>query len=74
MAGNEEAMQRGRETRMKLMGEEMAGDMAAKVYDDPMMRKFGDYAIEAVFDGLWNRPGLDHNCLLYTSPSPRDRG
>lgn len=60
MAGNEEAMQRGRETRMKLMGEEMAGDMAVKVYDDPMMRKFGDYAIEAVFDGLWNRPGLDH--------------
>lgn len=59
MASNDEAMKRGRETRMELMGEGMAADMAATVYDDPIMKKFGDYAIEAVFDGLWNRPGLD---------------
>lgn len=50
---------KGREIRAELMGEAMQADMAKTVYDDPMMRKFGDYAIDAVFGGLWARPGLD---------------
>ena len=33
--------------------------MAANVYDDPIMQKFGNYASEAVFGLLWTRPGLD---------------
>lgn len=56
---SDEWAERGRAIRMELMGEKVAGDMAKTVYDDPMMRKFGDYAIEAVFGGLWGRPGLD---------------
>lgn len=50
---------KGRAIRAELMGDEMQADMAKTVYDDPMMRKFGDYAIDAVFGGLWGRPGLD---------------
>lgn len=55
----EERIARGRAIRQELMGDAMASDMASTVYDDPMMRKFGDYAIDAVFAGLWGRDGLD---------------
>ena len=54
-----EAYKRGREIRSQLMGERMVEQMAKKVYDDPLMNKFGDYASEAVFGLLWSRPGLD---------------
>ena len=54
-----ERMARGRAVRQDLMGDGLAQDMAKTVYDDPMMRKFGDYAIDAVFAGLWDRAGLD---------------
>jgi 4-carboxymuconolactone decarboxylase len=50
---------RGTEIRRKLMGKAYADKMAATVYDDPIMKKFGDYAREAVFGMLWARPGLD---------------
>ncbi|MFZ4409107.1 MAG: carboxymuconolactone decarboxylase family protein [Paracraurococcus sp.] len=50
---------KGRETRQKLIGDRAVEAMAKTVYDDPMMEKFGDYATEAVFGMLWNRPGLD---------------
>ena len=50
---------KGTEIRRKLMGEKYADRMAKTVYDDPMMKKFGDYAREAVFGMLWSRPGLD---------------
>jgi len=56
---SEDRMEKGRDIRQELMGEKLSQDMAANVYDDPMMRKFGDYAIDAVFAGLWGRPGLD---------------
>ena len=56
---SEDRMEKGRAIRQELMGEALASNMAQTVYDDPMMRKFGDYAIEAVFAGLWGRPGLD---------------
>ncbi|MBT5810992.1 MAG: 4-carboxymuconolactone decarboxylase [Rhodospirillaceae bacterium] len=55
-----EAYEKGGEIRRKLMGDEMADDIANTVYDDPIMKKFGDYAREAVFGLLWTRPGLDH--------------
>lgn len=54
-----ERMARGRAIRQDLMGDGLAQDMAKTIYDDPMMRKFRDYAIDAVFAGLWDRPGLD---------------
>jgi 4-carboxymuconolactone decarboxylase len=41
------------------MGDAQAQKMASAVYDDPLMKKFGDYAREAVFGMLWSRPGLD---------------
>jgi 4-carboxymuconolactone decarboxylase len=54
-----EAYRRGDEVRRQLMGDALVDRMAANVYDDPMMQKFGDYAREAVFGLLWTRPGLD---------------
>ena len=54
-----ENYKKGTEIRSKLMGEKHAAKMNATVYDDPMMKKFGDYAREAVFGMLWTRPGLD---------------
>ena len=54
-----ERMARGRAIRQELMGDGLAQSMAKTVYDDPMMNKFGDYAIDAVFAGLWDRPGID---------------
>lgn len=50
---------KGTEIRSKLMGAAYADKMNKTVYDDPMMKKFGDYAREAVFGMLWSRPGLD---------------
>ena len=49
----------GQKIRTELMGEAMVERMAANVYDDPIMQKFGRYASEAVFGLLWTRPGLD---------------
>ena len=54
-----ENYQKGTEIRSKLMGEKYAERMNQSVYDDPIMKKFGDYAREAVFGMLWSRPGLD---------------
>jgi 4-carboxymuconolactone decarboxylase len=54
-----EAYETGREIRRRLMGDAAVERMAQEVYDDPIMRKFGDYASEAVFGLLWSRPGLD---------------
>ncbi len=58
MAENEN-YKKGTEMRRKLMGAATADKMDKKVYDDPIMKKFGDYAREAVFGMLWSRPGLD---------------
>lgn len=54
-----EAYKKGRETRRKAMGDELADKMASNVYNDPIMQKFVDYASEAVWGMLWTRPGLD---------------
>src|ERR1700757_3069802 len=54
-----ELYKQGTEMRRRLMGAATADQMATTVYDDPMMKKFGDYAREAVFGMLWTRPGLD---------------
>ncbi len=54
-----ENYRKGSQIRAELMGEKYAAEMAKSVYDDPMMKKFGDYAREAVFGMLWSRPGLD---------------
>jgi len=53
-----ETLKKGREIRAELMGETLVNKIA-NVYDDPNMKKFGDYASEAVFGLLWTRPGLD---------------
>jgi 4-carboxymuconolactone decarboxylase len=54
-----ENYRKGSEIRQQLMGDAQAQKMASAVYDDPLMKKFGDYAREAVFGMLWSRPGLD---------------
>ena len=54
-----DAYRTGRETRRELMGDGMVERMAVDVYDDPIIEKFVDYAIEAVWGLLWSRPGLD---------------
>lgn len=54
-----ELYKKGTEIRRQLMGDKLADSMASSVYDDAMMKKFGDYAREAVFGMLWSRPGLD---------------
>ena len=55
----EDRMAKGRKIRQELIGDKLIGDMANSVYTDPIMQKFGDYATDAVFGGLWGRPGLD---------------
>ena len=55
----EDRMAKGRKIRQELIGDKLIGDMAKSVYTDPIMQKFGDYATDAVFGGLWGRPGLD---------------
>ena len=54
-----EMYKKGSEIRTKLMGEKYAAEMNRTVYNHPIMKKFGDYAREAVFGMLWSRPGLD---------------
>jgi len=56
---SEDRMAKGRKMRQELIGDKLIGDMAKSVYIDPIMQKFGDYATDAVFGGLWGRPGLD---------------
>ena len=38
-----ENYRKGSQIRAELMGEKYAAEMAKSVYDDPMMKKFGDY-------------------------------
>ena len=58
MSGSNRAEQ-GRAMRRRLMGEAYADRIDTAVYDDPIMRKFGEISVENVFGGLWTRPGLD---------------
>ncbi|MGH7210952.1 MAG: carboxymuconolactone decarboxylase family protein [Acetobacteraceae bacterium] len=51
--------EQGRAMRRRLMGEAYADKIDKAVYDDPIMKKFGEIAVENVFGGLWIRPGLD---------------
>ena len=57
--GESDMLRKGREIRRQLMGDALVARMAKNTYDSPLMRKFGDYASEAVFGLLWTRPGLD---------------
>ena len=59
MPSNTEAYEKGRAMRRRLMGEAYVERVEKTVYTDETMRKFGEYATEAVFGLLWNRPGLD---------------
>jgi 4-carboxymuconolactone decarboxylase len=52
-------LEQGRAMRRKLMGDAYADRLEQTVYTDDVMRKFADYSTEAVFGGLWTRPGLD---------------
>lgn len=56
---NSEAYEKGRAMRTRLMGEDYVKRVDQTVYTDNHMKQFGDYATEAVFGLLWNRPGLD---------------
>ncbi len=52
-------LEQGRAMRRKLMGDAYADRLEKTVYTDDIMRKFAEYSTEAVFGGLWARPGLD---------------
>ncbi len=52
-------LEQGRAMRRKLMGDAYADRLEKTVYTDDVMRKFAEYSTEAVFGGLWTRPGLD---------------
>ena len=52
-------LEQGRAMRRKLMGDAYADRLEQTVYTDDIMRKFAEYSTEAVFGGLWTRPGLD---------------
>jgi 4-carboxymuconolactone decarboxylase len=52
-------LEQGRAMRRKLMGDAYADRLEQTVYTDDVMRKFAEYSTEAVFGGLWTRPGLD---------------
>jgi 4-carboxymuconolactone decarboxylase len=54
-----EQWHKGDAVRRQLIGGAAVDRMAQDVYDDPIMAPFGDHAREAVFAGLWARPGLD---------------
>ena len=50
---------KGKAMRRKLMGDSYADKLDKNVYTHPIMEKFAEYTQEAVFGGLWSRPGLD---------------
>ncbi|MGH7155266.1 MAG: carboxymuconolactone decarboxylase family protein [Acetobacteraceae bacterium] len=52
-------LEQGRAIRRKLMGDAYADRTDKTVYANDVMRKFAEYTCEAVFGGLWARPGLD---------------
>jgi 4-carboxymuconolactone decarboxylase len=54
-----EWMQKGKKMRTALFGEAAEAKVNATAYSTPGMQKFREYAQEAVFGGLWARPGLD---------------
>jgi 4-carboxymuconolactone decarboxylase len=56
---NSEWYEKGVQMRRQLYGEAAVERSNAANYNDPVMGKFIDYAQEAVFGGLWTRPGLD---------------
>ena len=60
---NSEAYENGQQVRREMMGDELVEKLANTVYADPTMKKFGDYATEAVFGLLWTREGLDRKTL-----------
>jgi 4-carboxymuconolactone decarboxylase len=65
MGGREDLMsesethRKGAEMRRRLLGDDFVERASTTTYTDPVMRKFIDVAIEAVFGTLWTRPGLD---------------
>jgi len=55
----EDRRAQGKAMRRKLMGDAYADKLDKNVYGHPIMEKFAAYTQEAVFGGLWTRPGLD---------------
>ena len=53
-----DAYEKGVAMRTKLYGEAAAERSNKTAYDDPIMEKFLDVAIENVFGALWSRPSL----------------
>lgn len=54
-----ESYRKGVEMRRHLLGEAYADHVNRTTYQDPMMQKFLDVAIENAFGTIWTRPGLD---------------
>ena len=54
-----ETYRKGMEMRRQLLGDAYADHVNRTTYQDPMMRKFLDIAVENAFGAIWTRPGLD---------------
>ncbi len=72
-----ELYKKGLEMRTKLLGEDFTKNMNASTYEDPVMQKFRDVALENIFGALWTRPGLDLKtraliCVITDAATGRD--
>jgi len=56
---SESDLNKGREMRRALLGDDYVDRIAAGTYSDPLMKKFIDLVGETVFGVMWTRPGLD---------------
>ena len=54
-----ELRRKGMAMRTQLFGEDYEKRLNQTTYNDSVMEKFRDVAIENVFGALWTRPGLD---------------
>lgn len=59
MAEKSELYKKGEAIRRKLRGDAGFEKNAKEYAEHPALQKFIDYGTEAVFGGLWARPGLD---------------
>lgn len=72
-----ELYEKGLEMRTKLLGKDFTSSMNASTYQDPVMQKFRDVAVENIFGALWTRPGLDLKtralvCVITDAATGRD--
>ena len=74
---NSELYEKGIAMRTELFGKEYVERLNQNTYDDAVMQKFRDIAVENIFGALWSRPGLDLKtrtliCVISDAATGRD--